>query len=129
MITITFVHPDTGLDTEWSVNATEHSPFQEKRFTAIADAGDYIEPDVIDKGGYDLTTLQTNPLAASEMATFYLFRRATKRRAFDVGASVVPLVGTDYTAIRLGDIKPVSLHGGRYFSFTLKMRVIGVIES
>lgn len=129
MINLTFVHPDTGLDVVWPVNVETHSPFLEKRSTAEANAGDYIEPDVIYKGSYDSASLSTNPLPASEIATFYLFREASKKgRVFEVQGSVVALVGSDYTAYRTGDLIPKELHGGRYFTFTMKMRVTGIIE-
>lgn len=130
MINITYTHPDTGLDVVWALNVETHSPFEEKRSTATADAGDFIAPDHIYKGSYDLTNLTTNPLPASDIDQFYLFRRATvKGREFEVQGSVVPLVGTDYIATRIGDIKPVSEHGGRYFTFKLSMRVEGLISN
>ena len=129
MITITYAHPDTGDDETWSLNVKSHAPFEEKRSVATADAGDYIAPEVVYKGSYDLTNLQTNPLPAADIDKFYLFRRATQKgREFVVEGSAVPLIGTDYIAIREGSIKPVSAHGGRYFTFKLSMRVVGVIS-
>lgn len=127
MINLTVVHPDTGDDEVWSVSFKEHTPLLEKRKTATADAGDFIDPDIIYKGSYEVATLTSNPIAASQIDQFNLFRRATREGGpITVGASVVDLVGVDYTAIREGDLTPKSLHGGRYFSFVLNLRVIEV---
>lgn len=128
MIDLTFTHPDTNLETIWSVNFRRHSPFEEVRTTQTSDAGDYVDPEVHFGGSYDKTQLTSNPIAASEIATFYLFRRATERGTpFTVGANVVPLVASDYRAIRLGNLKPIELDNGRRFRFVLNTRVTELI--
>lgn len=128
MIAITFTHPDTFLETVWNVNVASHSPLIEKRNVATSDAGDYLDPDQHFKGAYDTTSFQSRPIIASDIVNFNLFKRATQKgNTFTVGASVVPLVGQDYVAIRLGDVKPVSVHGGRFFTFALNCRVTELI--
>lgn len=125
MIALTFPDPDTGDDEAWNVSVKSHSPIFEKRKTATADAGDYLDPDVYYKGGYEVAQMVSNPLPATEIQTFYRFRKATEKgRPISVGASVVPLVGVNYVAIREGDLTPKSLHGGRFFTFTLNLRIL-----
>lgn len=128
MIPITFVHPDTFDDVVWQLSVKEHSPILEVRNTATAEAGDYIDPDVVFKGSYETTQIISNPLSADQIETFNLLRRSTlKGRPIDVDASNSPLIGYAYTAIREGSLTPSSLHGSRYFSFVLKLRIVGVI--
>lgn len=128
MISLTYADPDTGNDVVWDVPFSEHSPVLEKRTVAIADAGDYLDPDVHYKGGPKLATLTSRPIPAAQIVNFNALREATKKgQAIEVGASVVPLVSYDYVAIREGDLNAKSLHGGRYFSFTLKLRVLNSI--
>lgn len=128
MIRLTFRHPDTSVDVDWDVNFKLHSPFEETRFTSEAEAADYLEPETHFKGNYDTTRLTSNPLPASEMVSFNLFKRATlKGETFTVGASVVPLVGQDYIAKRVGNLKPVSTRTGRHFTFSLNCRVTELV--
>lgn len=128
MIALTFTHPDTFIETVWNVKVKSHSPLIEKRFIATADAADYLEPEEHFKGSYNTTSFQSDPLPASDIAMFYLFKRGTQKgQTFAVGASVVPLVGQDYVATRLGDAKPVSVHRGNFFTFALNCRVTELI--
>lgn len=128
MIALTFIHPVTGLDQIWEVSVKNHSALEEKRKIAIADAGDYIDPDTHYKGGYETTQIISNPISVDEIDTFYLMRKGTEKgQPIEVGGSVVPLVGSDYSAIREGNLKAVELHGGRYFSFVLNLRVLSLL--
>lgn len=126
MITLVYPDPSTNEDVSWSISLREHSPYLEKRTVVTADAGDYIAPDVVEKGSYDFVTITTNPIPSSEISDFYAFREGSKGGApVSIDATNVLIIGEPYIGIREGSLIPKSLHGGRYFSFSMTLRVIG----
>lgn len=126
MIPITFVNEATGFDVVFEVSLREHQPIDERRVIAIADAGDFIEPDLIYKGSSTVTQFTTNALPASRIGEFDLFRLNTRHREFTVDATTVPLVGVVYSAFRMGNTVAVSIHGGRFFYFAIDARIVRI---
>lgn len=127
MNTITFIDPDTDLDIDWDLKLSEHLPLEENRTVAVAEAGDYIEPDVIYKGSYQTTQFTTNPIPADQLATFNKLVEATKKSGeVTVDATTVPMVGVIYSAQRTGNLRAVPTSSGKHFTFQLNMRVLRI---
>ncbi len=127
MSSFTYTDQETGLDEVFELVLAKHSAILENRREVIAEAGDYVAPDIVYKGMTETATLTSNPLPASRIDEFNNFVKNTRKYEFEIDATDVPIVGAEYVCIRRGSCQAKAIHGSRFFTFDLNLRVVRII--